>query len=163
MLNDYSITNDGNATTSYLTIIKLLKDRGLIDLIGDPGACVRRLTEARRRWPRSSRRTWTRLAATGLPIYVTEFDIDGVVQVSARTTRCSCANYQRVFPVFWEHPAVKGITLWGYVQRLPLAQRHGAWLMYHERRRNVRRCNGWSRYVENKHADGECGAQTLHA
>ena len=35
MLNDYSITNDGNATTNYITIINLLKERGLIDAIGD--------------------------------------------------------------------------------------------------------------------------------
>ena len=37
MLNDYSITNDGNATTRYLQIIKLLKERGLIDLVGVQG------------------------------------------------------------------------------------------------------------------------------
>ena len=24
------------------------------------------------------------------------------------------ADYQRIFPAFWEHPAVRGITLWGY-------------------------------------------------
>jgi len=24
------------------------------------------------------------------------------------------AEYQRVFPIFWEHPAVQGITLWGW-------------------------------------------------
>lgn len=22
--------------------------------------------------------------------------------------------YKRIFPVFWEHPAVRGVTLWGY-------------------------------------------------
>jgi endo-1,4-beta-xylanase len=37
MLNDYSITNDGNATTNYLTIINLLKERNLIDLVGVQG------------------------------------------------------------------------------------------------------------------------------
>ena len=48
------------------------------------------------------------LAQTGLPIYVTEMDIDG--ETDARQLDA----YQRVFPVFWEHPAVKGITLWGF-------------------------------------------------
>jgi hypothetical protein len=48
------------------------------------------------------------LAATGLPIYVTELDIDGP------TDEVQLADYQRIFPVFWEHPAVRGITLWGY-------------------------------------------------
>jgi hypothetical protein len=34
VLNDYSITNDGNATTRYLQIIELLKARNLIDVVG---------------------------------------------------------------------------------------------------------------------------------
>ena len=34
LLNDYGITNDGNATTRYLQIIELLQARGLIDGIG---------------------------------------------------------------------------------------------------------------------------------
>ena len=48
------------------------------------------------------------LASTGLPIYITELDIDGP------TDEVQLEDYQRVFPVFWEHPAVRGITLWGY-------------------------------------------------
>jgi endo-1,4-beta-xylanase len=48
------------------------------------------------------------LAQTGLPIHVTEMDIDGPTDAE------QLASYRRVFPVFWEHPAVKGITLWGY-------------------------------------------------
>jgi len=24
-------------------------------------------------------------------------------------------SYQKAFPVFWEHPAVAGITMWGYI------------------------------------------------
>ena len=49
-----------------------------------------------------------RLATAGLPIYVTELDIDGP------TDEVQLADYQRIFPAFWEHPAVRGITLWGY-------------------------------------------------
>ncbi|HEV7715574.1 MAG TPA: cadherin domain-containing protein, partial [Steroidobacteraceae bacterium] len=30
------------------------------------------------------------------------------------TDEVQLADYQRIFPVFWEHPAVKGITLWGF-------------------------------------------------
>ncbi len=37
VLNDYGITNDGNATTRYLTIINLLQAEGLIDHIGVQG------------------------------------------------------------------------------------------------------------------------------
>ncbi len=48
------------------------------------------------------------MAATGLTLYVTELDIDGF------TDEEQLADYQRIFPVFWEHPAVQGITLWGF-------------------------------------------------
>jgi len=48
------------------------------------------------------------LGETGLPIYVTELDIDGP------TDEQQLKDYQRIFPVFWEHPAVKGVTLWGF-------------------------------------------------
>jgi endo-1,4-beta-xylanase len=40
------------------------------------------------------------------------------------------ANYQRIFPVFWEHPAVEGITLWGYHQNTHWRRASGDWLMY---------------------------------
>jgi hypothetical protein len=53
------------------------------------------------------------LATTGLPIHLTELDIDGT------TDLIQLREYQRVFPIFWEHPAVEGITLWGF--------RYGLW------------------------------------
>jgi endo-1,4-beta-xylanase len=43
-----------------------------------------------------------------LPIYITEMDIDG------RNDATQLREYQRVFPLFWNDPAVKGITLWGF-------------------------------------------------
>ena len=45
------------------------------------------------------------------------------------------ANFQRIFPVFWEHPAVKGVTIWGYVQGFHWRNAQGDWLLYPERRR----------------------------
>lgn len=48
------------------------------------------------------------LASTGLPIMVTELDIDGP------TDEVQLAEYRRIFPVFWEHPSVIGVTLWGW-------------------------------------------------
>ena len=43
-----------------------------------------------------------------MPIYVTELDIDGP------DDEAQLRDYQRIFPVFWEHPAVHGMTLWGF-------------------------------------------------
>ena len=65
-----------------------------------------------------------RLAATGLPIHITELDVPG------NDDPVQLANYQRIFPVFWEHPAVEGITLWGYHQNTHWRRASGDWLMY---------------------------------
>lgn len=120
MLNDYSIANDGNATTRYLQIIQLLKDRNLIDLIGIQGHAFS-TTEAA---PMTNfRANIDRLAATGLPIYVTELDIDG------NDDPVQLASYQRIFPTLWEHPAIKGVTLWGF-NRGHWRTAQGAWLAY---------------------------------
>lgn len=103
MINDYSIVNSNGATTNYLNIINLLLERKLIDGIGVQGHAFS---------TRGSVTTMTdnlnRLAATGLPIQVTEMDIDGP------TDQVQLNDYQRIFPTFWEHPAVEGITLWGW-------------------------------------------------
>lgn len=120
MLNDYSIANDGNATTRYLQIIQLLKDRNLIDLIGIQGHAFS-TTEAA---PMTNfRANIDRLAATGLPIYVTELDIDG------NDDPVQLASYQRIFPTLWEHPAIQGVTLWGF-NRGHWRTAQGAWLAY---------------------------------
>jgi len=126
LINDYSITNDGNATTRYLQIIQLLKDRGLIDGIGDQAHAFS--TTEGGSMP-NHRANLDRLAATGLPIYITEFDLDGV-QAGVLNHEVQLANYQRVFPVFWEHPAVKGVTIWGYVRNNHWRNAQGDWLLY---------------------------------
>ncbi len=49
------------------------------------------------------------VAALGLPIYISEYDV-------ARTNdQQQLAIMQAQFPVFYNHPSVAGITLWGYV------------------------------------------------
>jgi GH35 family endo-1,4-beta-xylanase len=126
LINDYSITNDGNATTRYIEIINLLKERGLIDAIGDQAHAFSTTEGA----PMPNHRAnLDRLAATGLPIYITEFDVDGVAQ-GVLNHEVQLAAYQRIFPVFWEHPAVKGVTIWGYVQGFHWRNQQGAWLLY---------------------------------
>lgn len=103
VLNEYSIVNDDNNLIPYLELIGLLQAENLIDIIGVQG-------HAFSTYP--SRESMTEnldaLAETGLPIQVTELDIDGP------TDAVQLADYQRIFPTFWEHPAVMGITLWGY-------------------------------------------------
>jgi endo-1,4-beta-xylanase len=126
LINDYSITNDGNATTRYLQIIQLLKDRNLIDGIGDQ---VHAFSTTEPAPMPNHRANLDRLAATGLPIYGTELDLDGTL-AGVINDDVQVANYKRVFPVFWEHPAVKGITIWGYVRGFHWRNAQGDWLLY---------------------------------
>ncbi|MEA9558200.1 endo-1,4-beta-xylanase [Xanthomonas nasturtii] len=105
MINDYSITNNTQATQKYLQIVRLLQREQLVDAIG----IQEHAFETTPNVAMSVHRTnLDALAATGLPIYITEFDLDGPSDAQ------QLADYQRVFPIFWEHPAVRGITLWGF-------------------------------------------------
>lgn len=105
MINDFSITNSPADTQRYLQIIELLQAEHLVDAIGVQGHAF----STRPNIPMSTHiASLDALAASGLPVYVTELDIDGP------TDEVQLADYQRVFPVFWEHPGVQGITLWGF-------------------------------------------------
>lgn len=109
ILNEYGVINSTTETQKYIKIIKLLQVDNLIDGIGEQahafstyGTSAATLTA-----------NLDALAATGLPIYITEMDIDGL------TDQAQLTEMRRVFSVFWTHPAVKGITFWGF--------RNGLW------------------------------------
>jgi len=104
LINDYSIIGDNTATTSYLTLINLLKDRGLIDGIGEQAHFYEGTDTA------VMHANLNRLAATGLPVFISELDVDNADDQGQLT------SYKRLFPLFWDHPSVRGITLWGYQQ-----------------------------------------------
>ncbi len=115
LLNEYNIVHSTTVTTNYLALIKLLQDRGLIDGIGVQGHYF----EFRSDMASSNTYVWdiatiksnlNRLTATGLPVYISEFDIDEPIDAN------QLAQYKIYFPIFWSNPGVKGITLWGYIQ-----------------------------------------------
>lgn len=108
-LNDYGIINNTQATQNYLTIINLLKARNLIDGIGVQGHRF----ELESADTTTIKNNLTALAATGLPIYITELDIAPANQLNDAS---QLAEMQRIFPVLWRHPGIKGITFWGYLQ-----------------------------------------------
>lgn len=104
LLNDYNIMNSMSNATEYLEIVDLLvAEDTLLDAIG---------FQAHGFSHNTSNATITQimdsLASRGLPLYITELDIDG------NTDRQHVNGYMRLFPLFWEHPAVEGITLWGF-------------------------------------------------
>ena len=118
MINEYSIMNSTANTDEYLDIIHLLQaEDTLIDAIG---------FQAHGFSHEASNETIQRnidsLASTGLPIYVTELDIDGYTDLQ------QVHGYMNLFPLFWEHPAIKGITLWGFRPGMWRGD-HGAYLI----------------------------------
>ena len=90
--------------SSYINIIKLLQVDSLIDGIGEQAHAFTTYGTA----VTTLKANLDALAKTGLPIYLTEVDIDGA------TDLIQLNEMKRVFPIFWKHPAVKGITFWGY-------------------------------------------------
>ena len=115
LINEYNVIHSTTVTTNYLALIKLLQDRGLIDGIGVQGHYF----EFRSNMASANTYVYdvatiksnlNRLTATGLPVYISEFDIDEPIDAN------QLAQYKIYFPIFWSNPGVKGITLWGYIQ-----------------------------------------------
>lgn len=105
LINEYGIIGDPSAADKYVTIINHLKSRGLIDGIGIQCHYFNMDNVS----VSTMNTVLNKLAATGLPIYVSELDITG-------DDNTQLARYQQKFPVLWNHPSVKGVTLWGYIQ-----------------------------------------------
>lgn len=109
LINEYNIVNSTVNTNKYIQIINLLKAESLIDGIGVQAHAFSTYGIG----ASTIKANLDLLAATGLPVYVSELDIDGPTDLD------QLREYQRVFPVFWEHTAVAGVTLWGF--------RYGLW------------------------------------
>jgi len=86
----------------FIELVTLLKNRHLVDGIGVQLHAFEDVDDD------VIRSILDRLATIGLPIYISELDInisDDVAQLN---------RFKTLFPMLWQHPAVKGITLWGY-------------------------------------------------
>jgi endo-1,4-beta-xylanase len=105
-LNDFNIINSTTNTNRYLELINLLQERGLIDGIGVEGHYF----ELRDASPTTIKTNLDKLAATGLPIHISEYEVD------LEDDNAQLLKYQTQFKALWEHPGVTGITLWGYIE-----------------------------------------------
>lgn len=103
VINEYNILNNPNRASTYVKIVELLKEESLIDIIGVQAHAFTTTAENA-----VLEGVLDQLATTGLPIMITEMDIDGPTDAEQLT------QYKRIFPLLWEHPSVMGITLWGY-------------------------------------------------
>ncbi|HMJ68711.1 MAG TPA: endo-1,4-beta-xylanase [Cyclobacteriaceae bacterium] len=104
ILNDYNIIGNNVATLNYLDIIKILKDRSLIDIIGEQGHFLETTPNS------TITSNLDKLYATGLPIHISEYDINLASDAEQK------AKYESQFPALWGHKGVYGVTLWGYKQ-----------------------------------------------
>ncbi|GAB2955397.1 hypothetical protein GCM10027048_21450 [Hymenobacter coalescens] len=110
LINDYGVITNNTNAQRYLTLVNLLTARNLVDGVGIQGHAF----ETRGIPATTLAANLTTLASAGKPLYITELDIDGVNSSNQLDDAVQLAEYQRVFPALWEHPAVRGITLWGY-------------------------------------------------
>ncbi len=105
LINDYNVLSDyGSCIDTYITVINILKSRGLIDGIGCQSHGLETVNVA------NVKAKLDRLAATGVSVYISELDLN----IADDTTQKN--KMQELFPVLYEHSAVKGVTLWGYIQ-----------------------------------------------
>ena len=103
LLNEYFVPGTKDVDV-FLNIISLLKERNLVDGIGVQLHSFEEVSDD------VIRSIVDRLATTGLPIYISELDIN-LSDDNAQLNR-----FKTLFPMLWEHPAIKGVTLWGYKQ-----------------------------------------------
>jgi endo-1,4-beta-xylanase len=105
LINEYNIENFSDYADRYVQIITLLKNKGLIDGIGVQSHYFSLQGTS----PDTIRANLDKFARTGLPIYSTELDMIGANEDQFQA-------YQTYFPIFWNHSAVVGITLWGWLE-----------------------------------------------
>lgn len=105
ILNDYNNIEYGGDNSRFIAIVKALKQAGApIDAVGAQAHDAYKLPVS------TVKQLLDKLATeTGLPVYITEYDLDLADDAQQRQVM------EAQFSMFWKHPNVKGITLWGYV------------------------------------------------
>ncbi|WP_438031419.1 endo-1,4-beta-xylanase [Sorangium sp. So ce204] len=104
LLNDYNNIEYSSDNQNTLNIVNRIRAAGApIDGIGAQAHDAYKLNTS------TVKGFLDRLAGTGLPVYITEYDIN----LANDTQQLNVMQSQ--FPMFYEHPSVKGITLWGYI------------------------------------------------
>lgn len=104
IIDEYSILDNITQIENYKKLIAILMERNLIDGIGirAHNRTLKNLTAS------ELKESLDLLAQLNLPIHITGMDIGYADPLEQQ------ARYAELFPVFWEHPVVVGVTLWGY-------------------------------------------------
>ena len=101
ILNDYNVLSWD--TDKFITLARPVIAAGVVDALGaqSHGLADRPLSETTSKL--------NQIAALGLPIYISEYDIEKT------NDQEQLQVMQQQFPLFYNHASVQGITLWGYV------------------------------------------------
>ena len=104
ILNDYNTIEYGNDNSHFIDIVNKIVAAGApIDAIGAQAHAAHSVQTS------VVKGYIDNLAATGLPVYITEYDIDEADDNKQQMIM------QEQITMFRDHPAIKGITLWGYI------------------------------------------------
>lgn len=101
ILNDYNVLRWD--TDNFIEIANKVRDAGYLDAVGCQAHGLEDMSLE------ELEQNLERIAAIGVDVYVSEYDID--LANDSQQARVMAEQ----FPLFYEHPAVVGITLWGYI------------------------------------------------
>lgn len=102
IVNEYGILASRSKTERLVSLVRRLKHRGLVGGIGCEAHGIEYTPAS------TLRANLKRLGALGLPIYISEWDLN------RRSDSAQLAEMKRQFPVFWNDPRVRGITFWDF-------------------------------------------------
>ncbi|HEX2730443.1 MAG TPA: endo-1,4-beta-xylanase [Polyangiaceae bacterium] len=104
ILNDYNNLEYQGDNTHFVDVVKAIRDAGApLDALGAQAHDIYKLPLA------TVQANLDALAATGYPIYITEYDLD----LLDDATQAKVLKEQ--FTMLWNDPRVAGITFWGYI------------------------------------------------
>jgi len=105
IMNDYNNIEYGDQESHFIDIVKQIKSAGApIDAVGCQSHGLRTMSASQ-----LQKNLDTMATGTGLPIYITEYDIGEANDAT------QLATYKAQIPVFRNTAAVKGITIWGWI------------------------------------------------
>jgi endo-1,4-beta-xylanase len=105
ILNDYNNIEYSDQENHIIDIVKQIKAAGApIDAVGAQSHGLRTMSASQ-----LQKNLDTMSSGTGLPIYITEYDIGEANDAT------QLATYKAQIPIFRNTAAVKGVTIWGWI------------------------------------------------
>jgi GH35 family endo-1,4-beta-xylanase len=101
ILNDYNVLRWD--TSNFISIANKIKSEGLLDAVGVQAHGLESQSFS------ELQSNLNRVAGIGVPIYVSEYDINTADDNQQRQIM------EQQFTLFYNSPAVAGITIWGYI------------------------------------------------